>query len=172
MYLRHLHGQGHDVPADCPSTVSETLVHALAIQVRLDLGEVDQGIDSNRASNKSYHGLLWALGRATGFREYHWLPYERQTFPYPPPSLWRFLFTGVCIHLEAVILRKLCERTVPNKRTHSDQTTGQLELGSAALTGPRRPWLTSVIRSFKICSPNFLNHTTKQAYEGNMQAEL
>jgi len=41
MYLRYLRGQGYEVPTDFPSTVPATLVNALAIQVKLDLGEVD-----------------------------------------------------------------------------------------------------------------------------------
>jgi len=45
MYLHYLRGQWHEVPVDFPVLVTAALVHALAVQVDLELGDVDQDIE-------------------------------------------------------------------------------------------------------------------------------
>ena len=45
MYLHYLRGQWHEVPVDFPVLVTAALVHALAVQVYLELGDVDQDIE-------------------------------------------------------------------------------------------------------------------------------
>ena len=44
-FFRYLHGQWHDISMTFPVPVTTVLVHTLAMQVALELGDVDQAID-------------------------------------------------------------------------------------------------------------------------------
>jgi len=76
MFLRHLHGQWHDVTINWPFPVTETLVHVLADHIELNLGDVGQDIEEmadlcdelldTNISNKSLTPLIIFLARAAG----------------------------------------------------------------------------------------------------------
>ena len=96
MYLRYLCGQRHEVPDLFSFPVAATLVHVLAAQVELELGDVDEDIEemtdlrddllNSDISTNSLIGPIvtfvktfsWSRQRtfwdASSFRERSWLP--------------------------------------------------------------------------------------------------